>query len=154
MHLPDPRSLVTEARRAGIEGFAAGAIVHRHAAREILVLRRRRDDTSFPGLEGLPSGGVEPGEGLLDGLARELHEEIGLPTDAPLRLDPFVTWFDYASRHGRRKRQFTFARPHDGSPILLSDEHTEFRWIPARAYADSDLTPEVKEDVRTWLDHR
>lgn len=154
MDTPNARALVEAARRDGIEGFAAGAIVHRNAGSEILLLRRRSDDTSFPGAEGLPSGGVGPEEDLLDGLARELREEIGLPTGSPLRLEPFVAWFDYVSRHGLRKRQFTFARPHDGSPVLLCDEHTGFRWFPAGAYADSDLTPQVKDAVGRWLDRR
>ena len=150
----DTRALVHDAHQAGIEGFSAGAIVHRDDGREILLLRRRDDETSFPGAESLPSGGVEPGETLLDGLARELREEIGLSVGVPLRLEAFVTWFDYDSRHGERKRQFTFARPHDDAPVLLSEEHTAFRWFPAEKYSDSDLTPQVKAAVREWLDHR
>lgn len=142
-------ALTGNARQDGIEGFSAGAIVHRNGEDEILLLRRRDDDTSFPGAESLPSGGVDPGEGLLDGLARELREEIGrAPGELP--LDPFVTWFDYVSRGGIRKRQFTFALPHDGAPVLLSEEHTAFRWIPARRFGESDLTPQVKAAVREW----
>ncbi|MEU3019754.1 NUDIX hydrolase [Nocardiopsis sp. NPDC007018] len=139
------------ARRAGITRFSAGAIVHRNARSEILLLRRRDDDTSFPGAESLPSGGVDPGETVLDGLARELREEIGRP-GGPLPLDPFVTWFDYVSRHGFPKRQFTFALPHDGAEVVLSDEHTAYRWLPAEEYAASDLTPQVGAAVRAWLD--
>lgn len=147
----DIRTLVDDARTAGIERYSAGAIVHRGPGREILLLRRRDDDTSYPGAESLPSGGVEPGEGLLDGLARELREEIGRAGEV-LPLEPFVTWFDYVSRSGTRKRQFTFALPHDGAAVVLSEEHTDFRWIPAGRYADSDLTPQVKNAVRKWLD--
>ncbi|SIO85470.1 NUDIX hydrolase [Nocardiopsis sp. JB363] len=150
----DTRALVHDAHQAGIEGFSAGAIVHRDAGQEILLLRRRDDETSFPGAESLPSGGVEPGETLLEGLARELSEEIGFPEGFPLRLESFVTWFDYESRHGELKRQFTFARPHDGAPVRLSQEHTDFRWIPAEKYRDSDLTPHVKAAVREWLEQR
>ncbi|MBR8742560.1 NUDIX hydrolase [Nocardiopsis sp. MG754419] len=154
MHSPDAATLVEDARRAGIVRFSAGAIVHRDAGREILLLRRRDDETSFPGAESLPSGGVEPGEALFEGLARELREEIGLPAGVPLRLEPFVSWFDYESRHGHRRRQFTFARPHDGTEVLLSKEHTDFRWIPAVEYGDSDLTVQVKAAVGAWLEHR
>ena len=155
--------LVESARRDGVERFAVGAIVHRDG--EILLLRRRTDDTSYPGAEDLPSGGVDPGESLLEGLARELSEEIGLqpgatgpgtgagtgPGTGLLVLEPFVTWFDYDSRHGTRKRQFTFALPHDGSAVVLSEEHTGYRWAPAGDYTASDLTPQVKLAVRDWL---
>ena len=154
--------LVESARRNGIERFAVGAIVHRDG--EILLLRRRTDDTSYPGAEDLPSGGVDPGESLLEGLARELAEEIGMkpgvlglepgpfgPNPGPLALEPFVTWFDYDSRRGTRKRQFTFALPYDGTAVVLSEEHTGYRWAPAEDYAASDLTPQVKLAVRDWL---
>lgn len=145
--------LAARARAHGIGRYAAGAIVHRGRGREILLLRRRDDDTSHPGAESLPSGGVDPGEAILDGLARELREEIGR-APGPLPLEPFVTWFDYVSRHGVRKRQFTFALPHDGADVVLSDEHTDLRWVPAEEYGDSDLTPQVKAAVRAWLDSR
>lgn len=151
MEAKDGSELVARARTDGIERYSAGAIVHRGQGREILLLRRRGDDTSHPGMESLPSGGVEPGEGLLDGLARELREEIGREPGA-LPLEPFVTWFDYDSRSGVRKRQFTFALPHDGAAVVLSEEHTGYRWIPAEGYAGSDLTPQVKNAVREWLD--
>jgi 8-oxo-dGTP pyrophosphatase MutT (NUDIX family) len=156
MDTPEPTAfddLADQARAAGIERYAAGAIVHRDSGREILLLRRRDDDTSFPGAESLPSGGVDPGETILEGLSRELREEIGRAPGA-LPLEPFVTWFDYVSRHGARKRQFTFALPHDGAEVVLSEEHTDLRWIPAEEYADSDLTPQVKAAVRAWLDGR
>lgn len=146
----DVRTLIDDARADGIGRFSAGAIVYRGPEREILLLRRRDDDTSFPGAESLPSGGVDPGEGLLDGLSRELNEEIGR-APGTLPLDPFVTWFDYVSRGGIRKRQFTFALPHDGADVVLSEEHTDFRWIPAEGYADSDLTPQVKASVQEWV---
>ncbi|WP_431870942.1 NUDIX hydrolase [Nocardiopsis eucommiae] len=145
--------LAARARAHGIDRYSAGAIVHRDSGREILLLRRRDDDTSFPGAESLPSGGVDPGESILDGLAREVREEIGR-APGPLLLEPFVTWFDHVSRHGYRKRQFTFALPHDGEDVVLSEEHTDFRWVPAEEYADTDLTPQVKAAVRAWLDSR
>lgn len=145
----DEAEMVALARADGIERFSAGAIVHRYDEDEILLLRRRDDDTSYPGAESLPSGGVDPGEGLLEGLARELREEIGRA--GPLPLDPFATWFDYVSRSGIRKRQFAFALPHDGAAVLLSEEHTDFRWIPAHQFGDSDLTPQVKAAVGEWV---
>ncbi|GAA1469392.1 NUDIX hydrolase [Nocardiopsis exhalans] len=147
----DEKELIALARAEGIERFSAGAIVHRNGGGEILLLRRRDDDTSFPGAESLPSGGVDPGEGLLEGLARELREEIGR-APGTLPLDPFATWFDYVSRSGIRKRQFTFAVPHDGTPVVLSEEHTDFRWVPAHRFGESDLTPQVKAAVREWVD--
>ncbi|NEE45902.1 NUDIX hydrolase, partial [Streptomyces sp. SID8455] len=76
--LPDPltESLLAEARRDGIEKYVVGALITDEDSR-VLLLRRRGDDF-LGGLWELPSGGVGPGERLVDALCREVLEETGL----------------------------------------------------------------------------
>lgn len=136
-----------EAARDGIEKLVAGAVVHRDG--QVLILRRSETDPFLPGIEELPSGGVEDGEDVLTALARELAEEIGW--DGPLRTDPgFVSSFDYNSGSGRRTRQYTFAVPYAGHEIRLSAEHTAYRWMGADVLAASDLTAETARTIRDW----
>jgi len=139
--------LIAEAARDGIDKLVAGAVVHRDG--QVLILRRSGTDPFLPGIEELPSGGVEDGEDVLTALARELAEEIGWT--GPLRTDPgFVSSFDYTSGSGRHTRQYTFAVPYDGHPIHLSAEHTAYRWIGTGGLAASDLTAETARTIRDW----
>ncbi|GGQ47102.1 NUDIX domain-containing protein [Spirillospora sp. NPDC049024] len=141
----DIRKLHAGADRDGITKLVVGAIVH--ADGRVLILRRSAEDTFMAGIEELPSGGVEPGENLLTALERELAEEIGW--SGPLIIDPgFVTYFDYISGSGRRARQYTFGVPHQGQPVVLSTEHTAYRWLRPADLTDSDVTAETARAIR------
>lgn len=147
--LIDLSDLTGRAYRDGIEKLLVGAVVHDGG--RVLILRRSDDDAFLPGIEELPSGGVEDGEDLLTALARELAEEIG--RSRPLSVDAvFVASFDYLSGSGRLARQYTFATPHDGGEICLSAEHRDHRWIAPDALAESDLTEESIQTIRAWAD--
>jgi 8-oxo-dGTP diphosphatase len=143
----DLQQLTSDAAHDGIEKLVAGAIVH-HSGR-ILILRRSPADPFMPGIEELPSGGVDKGEDLLTALRRELKEETGLT--GPLTVDrDFTASFDYESGSGRKTRQHTFAVPYNGHPIRLSREHVAFRWINPADTHDTDLTRETTQTIRDW----
>ncbi|GAA2096243.1 NUDIX domain-containing protein [Actinomadura alba] len=136
-----------DADRDGIQKLVVGAVIHHQGL--VLILRRSATDKFLPGIEKLPSGGVDDGEDLLTALARELAEEIG--RTGPLTVDPdFVASFDYISGSGRKARQYTFAVPHDGRPLVLSEEHDSHRWLDPTHLADSDLTEETAQTIRDW----
>jgi 8-oxo-dGTP diphosphatase len=143
----DLQQLTSAADRDGIQRLVAGAIIHHHG--KVLILRRSPADPFMPGIEELPSGGIDPGEDLITALTREIAEETGWVNIPP--PDPgFTGSFDYVSGSGRKTRQFTFALAHDGTMITLSGEHTAYRWIdPADAH-DTDLTRETTQTIRDW----
>ncbi|WP_208634977.1 NUDIX hydrolase [Brevibacterium iodinum] len=64
-----------EAQADEVERFVVGAVVHHRGA--VLIVRHNDLDEFFPGIEELPSGGVEAGETLAEALDRELLEEVG-----------------------------------------------------------------------------
>jgi 8-oxo-dGTP diphosphatase len=144
-----------DADHDAIEKLVVGAVVHRSDS-HVLILRRSPGDDFMPGIEELPSGSVEEGEDILAALERELAEETGLSCSRFLtggQGEPFTASFDYTSGSGRRARQYTFAVPYDGSPIVLSQEHTDYRWLDPSdqcALVDSDLTPETITTIRAW----
>lgn len=141
--------LLDSAGREGIGKFVVGAVIH--SAGQVLILRRSTSDSYLPGIEELPSGGVEPGEDLMTALARELGEEIGWM--GPLSTDPgFVATFDYVTGSGRRARQYTFSVAYRGQSIALSAEHTSHRWIHPVEAGDSDLTVESAQTIREWAE--
>ncbi|MEJ8651135.1 NUDIX hydrolase [Streptomyces sp. MS1.AVA.3] len=88
---------------------------------------RRTVGDVMGGLWELSSGGVGPGEGLLNALHREVKEETGLPL---VSLDDYLGHFDCTSSSGQRARPFTFAASADRNvPVQLSpDEHDACLW--------------------------
>ncbi len=136
-----------QAEAEGVEKFVVGAVIHE--AGRVLVVTRSPDDDFLPGLEEVPSGGVDPGESLSEALDRELTEEVGFGAG---RIDPsFLESFDYQSRSGRLTRQFTVSVPLGGQEIRLSEEHISYRWIRAEQVDSTHSTPETKELLRSWF---
>ena len=146
----DLQRLIDDAERDRITKLVVGAVVHDRG--RILILRRSLRDDFLPGIEELPSGGVEPGESLTEALARELTGEIAW--SGPVEPDAgFTTSFDYISGSGRAARQYTFALVWNGSPVVLSDEHTGHRWITPGELHAADLSPESQQTIRDWTAH-
>ncbi|PBC80267.1 8-oxo-dGTP diphosphatase [Streptomyces sp. 2224.1] len=147
---PAPRAelindLLAAADRDAITKHVVGAVIPDGNGR-VLLMRRAADDF-MGGLWELPSGGVDPGEGLLDALRREVREETGLPL---VSIDGYLGHFDYTSGSGKRARQFTFAASTDlGAPVRLSpDEHDAYLW--ADAAGQEQVSPAVRTLLDTW----
>ncbi|MBK5990510.1 NUDIX hydrolase [Streptomyces microflavus] len=140
--LPDPltESLLAEARRDGIEKYVVGALITDEDSR-VLLLRRRPDDF-LGGLWELPSGGVDPGERLVDALCREVLEETGLTVTG---VTGHAGSFDYASRSGLRTRQFTFTVTVGATGPVVLTEHDGSAW------ADRGDLPAVSDETRALL---
>lgn len=141
------QSLAVEAHAQGVEKLVAGAVIHDRG--RVLVVTRSAEDDFLPGIDELPSGSVDAGETLLEGLNRELHEEVGLSAD---RVDAgFLATFDYTTGSGRLARQFTVSVPLTGREIRLSEEHSSHLWVEPDDLDGMSLTPETKSVVAAWF---
>lgn len=139
--------LRAEAEADGAKKFVVGAVIH-DSGRALVVTRSLADDF-LPGLEEVPSGGVDTGEFLAQALDRELTEEVGFGAET---VDSgFLAWFDYQSRSGRQTRQFTVSVPLRSREVQLSDEHTSYRWISSGEVETVNATPETKDVLRQWF---
>jgi 8-oxo-dGTP diphosphatase len=96
----------------------------------VLLARRSPHRAAYAGLWSFPGGHQEPNETLTEALVREVQEEMGVtPTDfAFLRLinDPNTAEDDAATYH-----MYAVTAWEGGEPALVSDEHTELRWLSA-----------------------
>lgn len=114
----------------------------------VLVLKRLADD-EYGGLEELPSGGVEPGETLLETLVREILEETGLSIRA---VGPLLFEFTYPSRRGVTVQLNFLVEAADDLPVRTNPaEHESFRWLPLAKLADSGLSPDVRHGLNRAL---
>lgn len=135
------------AQRDGVEKFVVGAVIHSDGS--VLVVTRSQLDDFLPGIDELPSGGVEVGESLTAALDRELLEEVGFESEV---IDgDFLEHFDYRSASGRLARQLTVSVPLADRIVKLSDEHVAAQWITARDVIGASCTPETQGVIETWF---
>ena len=110
---------------------------------------RRADDGCWQGV----AGGVEEGEDLVTAARRETAEEAGLAGGNPIyKLDMVSgvarTWFT-ASQYWAAglyivaKHHFAMDATRDPAPVVLSHEHSEFRWAQ---YSEAFATLRYDDD--------
>lgn len=93
-----------------------------------LVLRRSETEEIHPGIWQVITGTIEIGEGSRAGAFRELHEETGL---VPIGYHPFSepAVFYFALRDLIVISPVFAVEISDDACVVLSDEHSEFRWL-------------------------
>ena len=107
------------------------------------LMARRLKGTHLEGLWEFPGGKIESGESLEACLARELHEELGVPCRVGrLRL---ATTHDYP---GRRVELHFFDCELDGEPRALLGQ--ELRWVGPSELASLPL-PEADASLVALL---
>ncbi len=104
---------------------------------EFAIFQRADNELFWQGI----CGGVEAGESLEEGARREIFEEAGIKEDLPLysldsrsSLPAKLFSPETQARWGKDIvviPMYFFAMPYDGG-IRLSEEHTDYRWLPYR----------------------
>lgn len=126
----------------GIINVAAGLILRPDGQ---LLLGQRPEGKPWAGWWELPGGKLEPGETVLQALARELQEEIGI------EVTQAVPWVTYVHAYPQTTVRLAFCRVTDwrGEPRGLENQRLE--WInPADAGRVGDLLPATLPPLR-WL---
>ena len=107
----------------------------------LLAARRSRPE-HLAGRWEFPGGKVDPGETPIDGLHRELCEELGVQVElGPEVVGPDGGGWTITDRHVMR---LWFARVTEGEPRPLI-EHDDLRWLTPDAFFD---VPWLDGDVR------
>ena len=130
-------------------------VVERRAVRAVLLtpedevlLMRIHPPNSCHHFWITPGGGLELGESAIDGLRRELREELGL---LEFEIGPLV-WrrhhtFDWGDQRISQKEEYYIVRAQRFDPQMSDEVEAQvlhsFRWWPAAALAASEekLTP-------------
>ena len=122
------------------EVWVVGAVLLNERG-EAFAHRRAPDRRLFPDCWDVVGGHVEPGESLLDALAREITEETGWRLRRVRRLLGVVTWDGDDGLGARHEADFLVEVDGDLSrPALDWSKHTACDW-----FGPADL-PRLKED--------
>jgi len=125
-----------------IINVAAGLIIRPDGQ---LLLGQRPEGKPWSGWWELPGGKLEPGETVLEALARELKEEIGIDVTQAV---PWVTYI-HAYPHTTVRLSFCHVTGWTGEPQGL--ENQRLAWVnPADAAQVGDLLPATLPPLR-WL---
>jgi len=104
-----------------IQKVVVGAVIFFN--KDVLLLERTPEEFKG-GLVELPSGGVDQGETIFEGLIREIKEETDLDAES---IDRYVGFFDYTSGSGKKTRQLNFiVSVKKGSVSINPAEHSAY----------------------------
>jgi 8-oxo-dGTP pyrophosphatase MutT (NUDIX family) len=117
---------------AGAEPVPASGVIFTTGKKILLLLRNEANPTW-----GLPGGGTDSGENLVDSARRECLEKTGFD---PLKIEPFARRI----KDGVDYTTFTADVADEFTPIL-NGEHTAYQWIePHEALNLPDLHPGLR----------
>jgi len=108
--------------------LAEVVVFRRRTTPEFLVLKRSNEETIYPGLWQIVSGGIELGEKAYEAAMREVEEEIGIKPNH-LYNTPLTNTFYLAKDDSVNVSPVFAAEVEDGTEVKLSAEHTDFRWL-------------------------
>lgn len=115
--------LIEKAVEDGIEKLVVGGVIINNE-KKCLILSRKADDF-MGGIDEIPSGKLEKGETLFEGLIREIKEESNLNVS---QIISYIDYFDYLSSSGKKSRQYNFVVKVDSYDKIKLTEHDEFKW--------------------------
>ncbi|MEK7664842.1 MAG: NUDIX hydrolase [Patescibacteria group bacterium] len=112
---------------------------------KIFILKRSSQEPSYPNLWDLPGGKVKNGETLQEATKRETKEESGL--DVELRRNYFYVY----NCPDKKFNIYGFKARSINGDVLLSEEHTEFKWISKDNWENLEYTPSVTATIKEFL---
>jgi 8-oxo-dGTP diphosphatase len=135
MTTESPESAASAHPEPGI--FRLSAAVYAEREGQILLLKRAGGELS--GAWYLPGGAVDEGETPEQAARRELLEEAGLTPTGPLTLIGLTPMRVY----GTNSIQVTYACECAEGEVMISDEHSGFRWMAATEFRSRYFGDEI-----------
>ncbi len=115
--------------------FTTGVVLNRG---RLLILKRKEDDDSYPGVWDCVGGHFEKGESAEECVHREATEESGQPMEI-VKLGPLI---EYLDSYGRAVAVPFVLRP-DPKKGIFPSEHSEYRWIKLSEVKDYEIVPDL-----------
>jgi 8-oxo-dGTP diphosphatase len=130
---------------------AVGAMIEHDSSGKILLVKRSDKANYLPGIWEDLGGRIKQFEEPEDALHREVREETGLDIEI---LKPLAIFHDY---YGERTADnelliITYWCKAKSDQVVLSDEHTEYRWVTAEEALVLAEHIGVRRDIQAWID--
>ncbi|RAL25661.1 NUDIX hydrolase [Thermoflavimicrobium daqui] len=112
---------------------------------QVLILRKSEEERSIKDTHGwdFPGGSLEPNELLMDGLVRELVEEVGLQVKV---IAPAYVYDEIQEEKHLVIVKFACDQPE--GDLVLSSEHEQFNWISLDRLHESEIPEWMKDEIR------
>jgi len=120
-------------------------IIHRSDGK-ILVLKRNNRDDHKPGIWETVGGGMDQKETPQKELVREILEETGLTIEVETPFNVFT----FIKDTGEFKVGITFLCKYIDGEVVLSDEHSEYRWIDPKEFSQLESIPSLYEEIARY----
>jgi len=114
--------------------------------KRILILKRNFAELHYPSLWDLPGGKVENGESLQEAAIRETKEECGLNMKIGKNC-----FYVYCCKDKQLNIYGFKTKLVDGN-VLLSEEHTDFKWILKDGWKNLEYTPSVTATIEKFFE--
>lgn len=108
------------------------------------------DESTTGGSYTFPGGRIEPEEGYLDGLKREIREETGLEVGVgePVFVEE---WFPSIKGEPHHIVAIYFHCRPLGNKVRLSHEHDDYKWVDGQGLGAVKLKGPEPSAIREWL---
>jgi len=113
---------------------------------EILILKRNAQDEHAPNVWETPGGGVDEKILPQEALLKEVEEETGLKIKVG---EPFNV-FTFVKDSGEYKAGITFLCEYISGEVVLSDEHSDFRWIKPEDFKNFPSIPSLYQEIARY----
>jgi 8-oxo-dGTP diphosphatase len=121
----------SETPAQGQQVFTACAFIHHgfDGVEKVFMPKRAATKKFLPGIFELPGGHIDFGEGLVEGLKREIREELhkDITVGDPFAVFTYVN--DIKGSHSIEVIYFVQFTDHPESVTLNPEDHSEYKWL-------------------------
>jgi 8-oxo-dGTP diphosphatase len=122
--------------------FTTGVVLRRG---RLLILKRKDDDDSYPGVWDCVGGHFEKGESAEECMLREAREESGQKMKI-VKVGPLI---EYLDAYGRAVAVPFILTP-DPKKEVVPSEHSEFRWVRLSDLKGYDIVPDLDKALHLF----
>ncbi len=110
-----------------------------------ILLLQRSEQSGRGGQWSLAGGGLDTGEDPIEGILREIEEEIQIDVD---KIKPF--YIKSYMNQGDCIVIIAYEAKYINGEVVLNWEHDSFKWVGKDEALNFDLTPDARSIIEEW----